>query len=49
MVQGLVFKGVIMAGRFPVSKFSSARSFERSAGNTRAINYITPLRGGWRL
>lgn len=38
-----------MADRFPVSKYSSARSFERSAGHTRAINFITPLRGGWRL
>ena len=38
-----------MADRFPVSKYASARSFERSAGFTRAINYITPLRGGWRL
>lgn len=38
-----------MADRFPVSKYSSARSFERSAGHTRAINYITPMRGGWRL
>lgn len=35
--------------RSPVTKYSSARSFERSAGRTRAINYITPLRGGWRL
>ena len=42
-------KEFIMADRFPVSKFSSARSFERSAGHTRAINYITPMRGGWRL
>lgn len=38
-----------MADRFPVSKYSSARSFERSAGLTRKINTITPLRGGWRL
>lgn len=35
--------------RFPVSKYSSARSFQRSAGLTRTINTITPLRGGWRL
>lgn len=35
--------------RFPVNKYSSARSFERFAGRTRAINYITPMRGGWRL
>ena len=35
--------------RFPVSKYSSARSFERSAGITRLMNVITPLRGGWRL
>lgn len=38
-----------MSDRFPVSRYASARSFERSAGRTRAINYITPLRGGWRL
>lgn len=38
-----------MADRFPVSKYSSARSFERSAGATRKINTISPLRGGWRL
>lgn len=35
--------------RFPVSKYSSARSFERAAGLTRTINYISPMRGGWRL
>lgn len=35
--------------RFPVSKYSSARSFERAAGLTRSINYISPMRGGWRL
>lgn len=35
--------------RFPVTKYSSARSFERAAGNTRRVNTITPLRGGWRL
>lgn len=35
--------------RFPVTKYSSARSFERAAGLTRRVNYITPLRGGWRL
>lgn len=35
--------------RFPVSKYSSARSFERAAGATRVINVFTPLRGGWRL
>lgn len=39
----------IMMDRFPVSKYSSARSFERSAGITRMINYVTPMRGGWRL
>ena len=38
-----------MSGRSPVSKYNSARSFERSAGRTRSINYIQPLRGGWRL
>ena len=43
------FKEFVMADRFPVTKFSSARSFERTAGHTRSINYITPLRGGWRL
>lgn len=43
-----IFKELTM-DRFPVSKYSSARSFERSAGQTRAINYITPMRGGWRL
>lgn len=37
------------SSRFPVSKFSSARSFERSAGQTRSVNYIVPMRGGWRL
>lgn len=35
--------------RFPVSKFSSARSFNRASGATRKINNITPMRGGWRL
>nr|QJB20712.1 MAG: hypothetical protein [Microvirus sp.] len=35
--------------RFPVTKYSSARSFERAAGRTRTINFIQPLRGGWRL
>lgn len=35
--------------RFPVSKYSSARSFERSAGRTRSINTFSPMRGGWRL
>ena len=35
--------------RYPVTKFASARSFERTAGATRSVNYITPLRGGWRL
>lgn len=35
--------------RFPVNKYSSARSFERSAGHTRSINLMTPLRGGWRM
>jgi len=35
--------------RFPVSKYSSARSFERAAGRTRVVNTISPLRGGWRL
>lgn len=35
--------------RSPVTKYSSARSFERSAGRTRRVNYITPMRGGWRL
>ncbi|QXP44338.1 MAG: hypothetical protein [Arizlama microvirus] len=44
----LYFLELIM-DRFPVSKYSSARSFERSAGHTRSINYITPQRGGWRL
>lgn len=39
----------IIMDRFPVSKYSSARSFERSAGHTRSVNYIKPLRGGWRL
>lgn len=43
------FGGFTMADRFPVTKYSSARSFERSAGHTRTINFITPLRGGWRL
>lgn len=43
------FKEFKMSGRFPVNKYNSARSFERSAGHTRSINYITPLRGGWRL
>lgn len=43
------FKEFVMSDRFPVTKFSSARSFERTAGHTRSINYITPLRGGWRL
>lgn len=35
--------------RFPVNKYSSARSFERAAGRTRSINMFTPLRGGWRM
>lgn len=35
--------------RSPVTKYASARSFERSAGVTRRVNYITPMRGGWRL
>ncbi|AZL82785.1 hypothetical protein [Apis mellifera associated microvirus 5] len=39
----------IMSDRFPVSRYASARSFERSAGVTRVMNVITPLRGGWRL
>jgi hypothetical protein len=43
------FFGASLMDRFPVSKYSSARSFERAAGQTRAINHITPLRGGWRL
>lgn len=36
--------------RFPVSKYASARSFERYAGHTRRINVMAPpMRGGWRL
>jgi len=35
--------------RFPVTKFSSARSFERAAGRTRKMNVTSPRRGGWRL
>lgn len=35
--------------RFPVTKYASARSFERAAGRTRVINVISPRRGGWRL
>lgn len=38
-----------MSDRFPVTKYASARSFERAAGMTRSINFITPRRGGWRL
>lgn len=35
--------------RSSVTKYSSARSFERAAGLTRRVNYIVPMRGGWRL
>lgn len=38
-----------MPDRSSVSRYSSARSFERAAGTTRKLNIFTPLRGGWRL
>lgn len=35
--------------RFPVSRYASARSFNRAEGRTTRLNIFSPLRGGWRL